>query len=137
MHDCPSRNKGICRGLGSWDGVPWQRVPRLGEAENPGPGFGFDDSDGEFGSEGSWGPLPGDEQWQPDEEEHAEYDEPWIAESASSAAAATAAAAATSTVEEQWLHKHARVTFVPVANKKVTKQSKFLGGKNRLGIQVG
>ena len=82
----------------------------MGEAANPGPGF--DDSDGDFGgSEDSWEPLPGDGQWQPPgEEEHEEFDEPWVATSASSCTAAapsTAAVAAAVTEEQKWLRKHA------------------------------
>ena len=102
----------------------------MGEAANPGPGL--DDSDGDFGgSEDSWEPLPGSGQWQPPwEEEHDEFDEPWIATSASSRTAAAlskAAVAAAATEEQKWLRKHAGVAFVPVGSKKVTKKSKFLG----------
>ena len=99
-HDWAWECMGGCTGLGSWTGTPWQREPRLGEAANPGPGF--DDSDGDFGgSEDSWGPLPGDGQWQPPgEEEHAEFDEQRSYTSASSctAVAVTSAAAAAGAV---------------------------------------
>ena len=87
----------LCSLIVNWAGLPWEAVPRIGEADNPGPVVYFDDPETRNYLEDWWGPLPGDWQWLPPE--HQEQDE--FNQCDGSAGCEPSTSAATTTQQQQ------------------------------------
>ena len=101
---------------GSKGAPSWCDRPRLGEADRPGPGGGFDVAESSESDHDDWHPFPGDTNWMPDalidDADDSEY--PAMLEQPATPPRAV----------EAWLAKNAGNTFVdvggPATNQKHT-----------------